>query len=173
MSDSDNNSKRTSSSSSTALTRLNQVTSHLPSPPPPPRRPRTSSSHTPKPPPLAPDYSDILAELTHLRTLATTPDPRSTGYARQKAAGKLWVRERVARCFDQGSVREVGSVSGSVEWRRRRGPGTTGDGEEEEVAGFTPSNNVGGEFSCSSMTGGLLGRGGRHGSRWLGWSLRS
>jgi len=130
------------SSTTTALTRLTQLSSHLPTAPsttpPPPRKSRRRPSNTAKPS-LPADYSDILATLNHLRTLATTPDPQNAGYARQRAAGKLWVRERVQKCFDEGSVREIGSVSGSVEWKIKEG------GEDEEAVGFTPSNNVGGE----------------------------
>lgn len=153
---------------SKAQSRLAQLSSHLPpssttptttptSPPqeqqqqqkqpqtphPRPRRRRSSSSSTTQ---LPPDYSDILSTLSHLRSLAATPNPLNQGYARQKQAGKLWVRERLVRCFDEGSVREVGSVSGNVVWGREggEGKGTLG---KDVVLGFTPSNNVGGKFS--------------------------
>jgi len=131
-----------SSTTATALTRLTQLSSHLPTAPPlssspaAHRKPRRRIPSNPKPS-LPADYSDILSTLNHLRTLATTPNPENAGYARQRAAGKLWVRERVRKCFDEGSVREIGSVSGSVEWK-------TNEKGEEEAVGFTPSNNVGG-----------------------------
>lgn len=69
--------------------------------------------------------------------MAKTPSTTSTGYARHKAAGKLWVHERVASLFDPGSVREIGSVSGDVSWTT-----TTEDGTRETPSAFTPSNNV-------------------------------
>ncbi|KAF1356767.1 carboxyl transferase, partial [Delphinella strobiligena] len=52
-----------------------------------------------------------------------------------KQAGKLWVRERVNKLVDEGSFREVGSVSGTVEWKHL-------GGTKEEPEDFTPSNNV-------------------------------
>lgn len=54
---------------------------------------------------------------------------------RQKQAGKLWVRERVLALLDAGSFREVGSVSGTVEWRKL-------SGTREEPVSYVPSNNV-------------------------------
>ena len=81
------------------------------------------------------DWSDVLGQLSTLRTLAATPDTTRTGYIRQKQAGKLWVRERVEQLFDAGSVREVGSAAGSVEWKQL-------DALREEPKAFTPSNNV-------------------------------
>ncbi|KAK8210589.1 propionyl-CoA carboxylase-like protein [Phyllosticta capitalensis] len=82
---------------------------------------------------LPADYSDVLSNLSTLRAMASNPTHR--GYARQKAAGKLWVRERVDQLLDPGSFREVGSVSGTVEWKQV-------DGEREEPVSFVPSNNV-------------------------------
>ncbi|GAM85570.1 hypothetical protein ANO11243_035770 [Dothideomycetidae sp. 11243] len=58
-----------------------------------------------------------------------------TSSSQQKAAGKLWVHERVAALFDPGSVREIGSVSGDVNWE------STG-GTSEKPTSFVPSNNV-------------------------------
>jgi len=84
---------------------------------------------------LPADWSDVLGQLSTLRTLAATPDTTRTGYIRQKQAGKLWVRERVEQLFDAGSVREVGSAAGSVEWKQL-------DALREEPKAFTPSNNV-------------------------------
>lgn len=81
------------------------------------------------------DYSDVLQQLDTLRTFASTPDVSNRGYVRQKSAGKLWVRERVEHLLDPGSFREVGSVSGTVQWQQV-GP------SKEEPVGFVPSNNV-------------------------------
>ncbi|ETS75993.1 hypothetical protein PFICI_12937 [Pestalotiopsis fici W106-1] len=95
------------------------------------------------------DYSDILSQISTLRTMAATPEPTRPGYARQKQAGKLWVRERVEQMFDRGSVREIGSVSGTVEWRTKKRDAsedakdtssTRPDAEDPES--FVPSNNV-------------------------------
>ncbi|KAH7032406.1 propionyl-CoA carboxylase beta chain mitochondrial precursor [Macrophomina phaseolina] len=132
---SDNASQKRSSGAATE--RLAQVSNHL-SPSSPsaanekrPRRRRNTASDLPA------DYSDILANLSTLHTLANTPDPSHRGYARQKASGKLWVRERVAQLLDADSFREVGSASGDVSWQwDARSP------LRETPASFTPSNNV-------------------------------
>jgi acetyl-CoA carboxylase carboxyltransferase component len=84
---------------------------------------------------LPADWSDIRGHLSTLRHLAATPDTTRTGYIRQKQAGKLWVRERVEQLFDTGSVREIGSATGSVEWKQI-------NALREEPKAFTPSNNV-------------------------------
>ncbi|KAF1811448.1 propionyl-CoA carboxylase beta chain [Eremomyces bilateralis CBS 781.70] len=122
---------------STATSRLSQITSHI-SP--------SSSSTTPSPPA---DWSDVLSELAHVRTLAQTPQADTTGYQRHKQAGKLWVRERIELLVDRGSFREVGSAAGSATWRKKwsgeevteKGLGVV-EGEKEVVDGFTASNNV-------------------------------
>ncbi|KAK9772467.1 hypothetical protein SCAR479_10840 [Seiridium cardinale] len=109
------------------------------------RRKRSADSGPPA------DYSDVLSQISTLRTMAATPDPSRSGYARQKQAGKLWVRERVEQMFDRGSVREIGSVSGTVAWRVKSASANNGDGEvgvnkrgerQEEPESFVPSNNV-------------------------------
>jgi len=92
------------------------------------RKPKTDND-------LPADWSDIRSQLTTLRSLAATPDTTRTGYIRQKQAGKLWVRERVDQLFDTGSVREIGSATGSVDWKQL-------DALREEPKAFTPSNNV-------------------------------
>lgn len=81
------------------------------------------------------DWSDIRSHLSTLQRLAATPDTTRTGYIRQKQAGKLWVRERVDQLLDPGSFREIGSATGSVEWKQL-------DATREEPVAFTPSNNV-------------------------------
>jgi len=53
---------------------------------------------------------------------------------RQRAAGKLTVRERVARLLDDGSFHETGAIAGSGLY-----------GEEGELTGFTPANMVVGQ----------------------------
>lgn len=127
------------------------------------RRRRKSASSTGAADPPA-DYGDILGQVRTLRRMASaTPDPaQRAGYARQKQAGKLWVRERVELMFDRGSVQEIGSASGTVDWKwRPKGSGAAGSGAgddgvlgevgegagpgdhmEEYPDSFIPSNNV-------------------------------
>ncbi|KAE9364337.1 ClpP/crotonase [Stipitochalara longipes BDJ] len=108
--------------------RLSQVANHVA----PPKRVRASKNKDE----LPADYSDILGQLGALRTIASTPDTNNKGYVRQKQAGKLWVRERVLQLLDEGSFHEVGSVSGTVQWKKLEG--TT----REEPVSYIPSNNV-------------------------------
>ncbi|KFX88637.1 hypothetical protein V490_07488 [Pseudogymnoascus sp. VKM F-3557] len=122
-------SKSDKAASSSPSDRLSQVTSHI-NPPNTPRKRRQKSASA-----LPADYSDILSQISTLQHLAANPDPNHVGYARQKAAGKLWVRERVNKLFDPGTFHEVGSVAGTVEWKRLAGI-------KEEPVAFTPSNNV-------------------------------
>ena len=120
---------------SSAAERLAQVSNHVSqtSPNTQKRRKRKGAQSD-----LPADYSDILGQIATLRKIAATPDPNNRGYVRQKQAGILWVRERVEQLLDPGSFQEVGSVSGTVEWRKI-GP------EREEPVEFVPSNNVQGK----------------------------
>ncbi|KAL1625941.1 hypothetical protein SLS56_007087 [Neofusicoccum ribis] len=122
-----------------AASRLAQVSNHLSATPTAntskPRRRRRRSTNPADD--LPADYSDILGQLSTLHTLATTPSPSHRGYARQKASGKLWVRERVAQLFDADSFREVGSASGTVTWAP-----DASNRQREAPTAFTPSNNV-------------------------------
>ncbi|KAI5196578.1 ClpP/crotonase [Aureobasidium subglaciale] len=119
-------------SSKSAKERLDQVNSHLTTdyPQQQPRRRRAKAINA-----LPADYSDVLGQITTLRKIAATPDTNNRGYVRQKKAGKLWVQERIQQLLDPGSFRPVGSVSGTVEWKK------AGETTEEPVA-FVPSNNV-------------------------------
>ena len=131
-----------------ASTRLTQLSSHLSSSPNPPDdlpKDTTSSANiskarqrTPKSQiaALPPDYSDILSHVSTLRTIAATPDPNNRGYSRQKLAGKLWVRERIAALLDPNSFREIGAVTGTVEWQTDPSNPTA-----ETPVSFIPSNN--------------------------------
>ncbi|KAF2773763.1 ClpP/crotonase [Teratosphaeria nubilosa] len=112
-----------------AASRAGQVADHL-SPSNPPRRRRRSQQ-----PDLPADYSDVLGQLNTLRHIAATPDPTRPGYRRQKEAGKLWVRERISLLLDPGSLQEIGSVTGTVNW-------TQTAPFRESIASFVPSNNV-------------------------------
>jgi hypothetical protein len=116
-------------SPSPAKDRLAQVQNHLSPPPPPPNTPqrRRRSNKSAVGDQLPADYSDILGQISTLKQIAATPDTSNRGYVRQKAAGKLWVRERVEAFVDAGSFREVGSVSGTVTWRK------VGEKREEPV----------------------------------------
>jgi len=131
----DNSNPSSSANPSTAASRLAQLSNHVSgsseasNTSKPRRRRKTAQSDLPA------DYSDILGQITTLRQIAATPDPNNRGYVRQKQAGKLWVRERVEQLLDPGSFREVGSVSGTVNWKKV-GP------EREEPVDFVPSNNV-------------------------------
>ncbi|KAF2402648.1 propionyl-CoA carboxylase-like protein [Trichodelitschia bisporula] len=118
-----------SSSSSKAKDRLAQVQQHV-SPSSPKRRRRKDDKAE-----LPADYSDILGQIATLQKIAVTPDLNNRGYVRQKKAGKLWVRERIDALLDKGSFREVGSVSGTVKWKK------VGDAREEPIE-YIPSNNV-------------------------------
>lgn len=133
-----NNSPDGKAPSTNAASRLAQVSNHLSAPPTAntskPRRRRRSANPADD---LPADYSDILGQLSTLHTLATTPSPSHRGYARQKASGKLWVRERVAQLFDADSFREVGSASGTVTWTP-----DASNRQREAATAFTPSNNV-------------------------------
>ncbi|KAI1742840.1 ClpP/crotonase [Xylaria scruposa] len=127
-----------------ARERVQQVSSHIAhndpakdaaSQPPTRRRKKQASASTGAPT----DYSDRLGQIATLERLARTPDINHRGYARQKKAGKLWVRERVDALLDEGSFQEVGSAAGEVTWSKKKDH----DGSEQEViTGFTPSNNV-------------------------------
>ncbi|KAK2740561.1 hypothetical protein FQN57_006065 [Myotisia sp. PD_48] len=120
-----------------ASDRLDQVSSHL-SPEAAKPAPNNGKKRTPKNASQLPaDYSDVLSQLSSLRTMAATPDTTNRGYIRQKQAGKLWVRERIEKLLDPGSFHEVGSVSGTVTWKQT-GP------ISEVPAKFVPSNNVNG-----------------------------
>lgn len=121
--------KDTSKDTTTATDRLAQVSAHIAPNTPKRRRRKTASSALPA------DYSDILGQINALQKIASTPDPKNRGYVRQKAAGKLWVRERVEQLLDPGSFQEVGSVSGTVKWKQT-GP------RSEEPESYVPSNNV-------------------------------
>lgn len=99
------------------------------------RKKRASSKSSSSSSNLPADYSDVLSQLSTLRTIAATPDPTNRGYIRQKQAGKLWVRERIEQLLDPGTFKEIGSVSGTVTWKQ------TGPISETPVA-FVPSNNI-------------------------------
>lgn len=112
-----------------ATKRLNQVSSHVS--PPESKKPKGKKQTTR----LPADHSDVLGQISELRKIASTPNTESRGYIRQKQAGKLWVRERIEQLLDPGSFQEIGSVSGTVTWKK------TAPMREKPVS-FVPSNNV-------------------------------
>lgn len=103
----------------------------------PSRRPRKKDKNA-----LPSDWSDIRGQITTIQNLARKPPVNSSGYIRQKKAGKLWVRERIDALLDPGSFHEVGSIAGTIDWKT-----TASTKEVDEINGFTPSNNVQG-FGC-------------------------
>lgn len=115
-----------------ATSRLNQISSHI-------STENTSQTQKPtrgqKPSRLPADHSDVLGQISTLREIAATPDPERRGYVRQKQAGKLWVRERIDQLLDAGSFQEIGSVSGTVTWKKTAPM-------RETPASFIPSNNI-------------------------------
>lgn len=120
----DDTSKKGDGSSQVATERLNKLSSHIK-----PKPKSKNASHLPA------DSSDVLSQINTLRDIASTPNPKYRGYIRQKQAGKLWVRERIDQLLDPGSFEEIGSISGTVKWRK------TGPMRETPEA-FVPSNNV-------------------------------
>lgn len=122
----DDHASKLPSSTANSSQRLSQVAGHVA-----PKKLRASKTKDS----LPADYSDILGQLNSLRTIANTPDTKNRGYVRQKQAGKLWVRERVLQLLDEGSFHEVGSVSGTVKWKKL-------EGTREEPVSYIPSNNV-------------------------------
>ncbi|KAL9622287.1 MAG: hypothetical protein Q9160_003298 [Pyrenula sp. 1 TL-2023] len=147
-----------------APARLKQLSSHLdsssnseesaPSPASAPNSTIPKSSEAERCPPhrrkpssqisaLPPDYSDILSQLSKIRSLAATPDLKSRGYISHKTSGKLWVRERIAALLDKDSFYEIGSVAGSVTWASSSSSPSQ-DGKIDEPVAFTPTNNING-----------------------------
>lgn len=126
----DNDSQSPPDNKDQATQRLNQVSSHLLA------EPSKKETKTKSPINRLPaDHSDVLGQIASLRKIAATPNPNHRGYVRQKQAGKLWVRERIEQLLDPGSFTEIGSVSGTVTWKK------TAPMREEPVS-FIPSNNV-------------------------------
>lgn len=124
---------------SKATSRLKQVGAHLA--PPDSTVGSTPSRKAKKRDRDAPpvDWSEILGQVDHLRTIARTPPATNSGYVRQKKAGKLWVRERIEALLDPGSFYEVGSVAGTIDWKTVSG---SSGKVKDEINAFTPSNNV-------------------------------
>lgn len=114
----DDNSRPDTKATQKAASRAAQVSDHLD----PQGKPKSGRRRRKaKEDELPADYSDLMDQMREMRKQANTPDLTKTGYVRQKEAGKLWVRERVDLLLDKGSFREVGSVSGHVQWKQLGG----------------------------------------------------
>ena len=78
----------------------------------------------------------MLEEIRTLQGLAAArlaPGSEDPGVVRQRSRGKLTCRERIALLLDEGTFREVGSVTGFASYD-----------EDGAIAAFTPANHVGG-----------------------------
>ncbi|KAF5368210.1 hypothetical protein D9615_010530 [Tricholomella constricta] len=80
----------------------------------------------------ASSWEHPLSQLREQQTLIQQPNLQDPGYIRQKANGKLWVRERLTALLDQESFAEVGSVTGNPIFDEKTGALTS----------FTPANSV-------------------------------
>lgn len=81
-------------------------------------------------------WQETLDEVATLHRLALDrlgPNSEEPGVVRQRSRGKLDCRQRIDRLLDDGSFREVGSVTGFASYD-----------DHGEISAFTPSNHVGG-----------------------------
>ncbi|MDE0062348.1 MAG: ATP-grasp domain-containing protein [Gammaproteobacteria bacterium] len=81
-------------------------------------------------------WAPLIKEVASIKRLANErlqPGSEDPGVVRQRSRGKLTCRERIDLLLDEGSFREIGSVTGF--------PSHDEDGN---IAAFTPSNHVGG-----------------------------
>lgn len=131
MTKKDNSQSAHSKDTTKATERIDQISSHITPDQPQPGKPKTKAAASR----LPADHSDVLGQIATLKSIAATPNPNHRGYVRQKQAGKLWVRERIEQLLDPGSFQEIGSISGTVTWKK------TAPMRETPVS-FVPSNNV-------------------------------
>ncbi|KAF8645587.1 hypothetical protein AX16_007721 [Volvariella volvacea WC 439] len=73
-----------------------------------------------------------LSSLRAHQAAIRTPNLQDPGYARQKQAGKLWVRERLEALLDSNSFVEVGSITGKPVFDEKTG----------KLKSFIPANSV-------------------------------
>ncbi|MBO0730960.1 MAG: ATP-grasp domain-containing protein, partial [Acidimicrobiaceae bacterium] len=81
-------------------------------------------------------WDDVLGDIRDLQRLAEerlAPKSDDPGVVRQRSRGKLTCRERISLLLDEGSFREIGSVTGFASYD-----------DEGRVSAFTPANHVGG-----------------------------
>jgi acetyl-CoA carboxylase carboxyltransferase component len=89
-------------------------------------------------------WAPVLEEVATLQGLAhlrLQPDSTEPGVVRQRDRGKLNCRERIALLLDEGSFREVGSVTGFASYD-----------DDGRIAAFTPANHVGGWGTVEGRT---------------------
>ena len=89
-----------------------------------------------RPPAAIEGWDDVLRDIRDLQQLADdrfAPDSEDPGVLRQRSRGKLTCRERIDLLLDEGTFREVGSVTGFASYD-----------DDGRVSAFTPSNHVGG-----------------------------
>ncbi|KAJ5182607.1 hypothetical protein N7492_000223 [Penicillium capsulatum] len=127
----DDDKEPTKTGNGQAASRLNQVSAHLATG----DTSQSRKSNRKMLSRLPADHSDVLGQISTLREIAAKPDPQRRGYVRQKQAGKLWVRERIDQLLDAGSFQEIGSVSGTVTWKKTAPM-------RETPTSFIPSNNI-------------------------------
>ncbi|KAI8369646.1 carboxyl transferase [Radiomyces spectabilis] len=84
------------------------------------------------------EWKDVLQEVQKRKLLNRVADPNDRGYIRQKTSSKLWVRERIEKCVDEGSFREIGSIAGRTQYNN--------DGSMED---YVPANFVAGKATIS------------------------
>lgn len=148
----DSDKTKDDNSAKAAAQRLHLISSHVA----PKSKPKRSNKNRDTELPV--DWSDVLGELDLVRKFARTPKYETTGYVRQKEAGKLWVRERIELLLDPGTFEEVGSAAGTATWSKPPGPKHSVVEEEKEVVtDFTPSNNVQGMFTLCNLSVHTLG----------------
>ena len=70
-----------------------------------------------------------------------TANPNDHGYIRQKAQGKLWVRERIDDFVDKNSFLEFGSIAGKAKYNP--------DGSVKE---YTPANFIAGKAAVNNRS---------------------
>ncbi|KAI9002873.1 carboxyl transferase [Hyaloraphidium curvatum] len=116
-------------SAAEAKDRVDLVRSHLGKKP---QEPVPLAIDLPPPSPKNP-YAPELADLEHRRRLVRYIGEDERGVIRQRAAGKLTVRERIEALIDPGSWREFGSTAA---------PKVTYSPETGKIASFMRANNV-------------------------------
>jgi acetyl-CoA carboxylase carboxyltransferase component/biotin carboxyl carrier protein len=89
-----------------------------------------------RPAPVEETWAPLLEQISTLQGIAharLAPGSADPGVVRQRSRGKLTCRERIALLLDEGSFREVGSVTGFASYD-----------DDGRVMDFTPANHVGG-----------------------------
>lgn len=84
---------------------------------------------------------DEVATLQRLAHERLQPGSVEPGVLRQRSRGKLTCRERIDLMLDEGTFREVGSVTGFASYD-----------EDGSIAAFTPANHVGGWGAIEGRT---------------------